>query len=225
MAALTAASLVFALLAIASLLRLTHCLRRGSFVRAGGAGIGCLAFAAIAGVAGLLLMNVAGYSRLIDEQQVSRIEFERLAADEYRARLMIPEERDRFFVLRGDEWQLDARILTWRPPLTVLGLTPVYQLDRLSGRYADVARERGEPRTAHALWQPPPADAWALLRRYPALLPGADAHYGTATFVPMADGARFEVTISRDALIARPANEKALKAVGDWRSAGRHAPN
>lgn len=225
MAILTAVSLGFAVLAIGSLLRLTHCLRRGRFIRAGGAGITCLASAAIAGVSGLLLLSVASYSRLVDEQLVSRIEFQRVAEDEYQARLMIPGQRDRFFILRGDEWQLDARILTWRPPLTVLGLAPVYDLDRLSGRYADIDRERGESRTVYAVSRQSPADTWALLRRYPALFPGVDAHYGTATFVPMADGARFEVTISRDALIARPANEKALQAVGEWHSAGRQAPN
>jgi hypothetical protein len=32
----------------------------------------------------------------------------------------------------------------------------------------------------------------------------------------MADAARFRVTLSRDALIARPINDPARKAVGDW---------
>jgi hypothetical protein len=49
------------------------------------------------------------------------------------------------------------------------------------------------------------------------LTPGIDAYYGSATYVPMADGARFEVSLSRDALIARPANDVATEAVGRWR--------
>ena len=52
------------------------------------------------------------------------------------------------------------------------------------------------------------------------LAPGIDAHYGTATFVPMADGARFDVSLSRDALIARPVNDSARAAVGAWRVPG-----
>jgi hypothetical protein len=32
----------------------------------------------------------------------------------------------------------------------------------------------------------------------------------------MADRARFRVTMSRDALIARPLNDEAREAVGDW---------
>ena len=47
-------------------------------------------------------------------------------------------------------------------------------------------------------------------------MPGVDAYYGTATYVPMADGARFEVSLTRDALIARPVNNAARDAVGDW---------
>jgi len=225
MGALTAVSLVFAFLTIWFLLHLLHCLRRGKLLRAGGSGIGCLSCAAIAGAGGMLLLSYASYSRLVDEQLVSRIEFHRVADEEYEARLMIPDRNDQFFILRGDEWQLDARILTWKPPLTILGLQPVYQLDRLSGRFTEISRERSEDRTVHALAPPSAADIWAVARRYPVLLPGVDAHYGTATFVPMADGARFEVTISRDALIARPANETAADAVGAWRSQHDGAAN
>jgi hypothetical protein len=59
-------------------------------------------------------------------------------------------------------------------------------------------------------------DAWRFAREHPKLLPGVDAHYGTATYLPMANGAVFEVTMTRTALIARPVNEAAREAVGDW---------
>ena len=47
-------------------------------------------------------------------------------------------------------------------------------------------------------------------------MPGVDAYYGTATYVPMVDRARYDVSLSRDALIARPANDAAREALGDW---------
>ena len=217
MGVLTAISLVFALLTAWFLLHLLYCVRRGRLLRASGSGIGSITCAAISGAGAMLLISYTSYTRLIDEQLVSRVEFRHVSADEYEARLMIPEKRDQFFILRGDEWQLDARILTWKPPLTILGLEPIYQLDRLSGRYADVVRERSAERTVHSLSPAVKADVWTVARRYPAIVPGIDAHYGTATYLPMGDGARFEVTISRDALIARPANEAAAALVGAWR--------
>ena len=51
------------------------------------------------------------------------------------------EEHDRMFEILGDEWQMDARVVTWKPPMTMLGLDPIFQLDRLSGRYAEVEEE------------------------------------------------------------------------------------
>jgi hypothetical protein len=47
-------------------------------------------------------------------------------------------------------------------------------------------------------------------------MPGVDAHFGTATYLPMANGAMFEVKMTRTGLIARPVNEEAKIAVGEW---------
>ena len=129
---------------------------------------------------------------------------------------MIDGQSDRLFTLRGDEWQMDARVVNWKPPATMLGLDPIYQLDRLSGRYSDIDEERTSMRTVHALTDELALDVWHVARRFPVLMPGVDAYYGTATYLPMADGARFEVTLTRTALIARPVNDAAREAVGEW---------
>ena len=55
-----------------------------------------------------------------------------------------------------------------------------------------------------------------LLPMAAVLMPGVDAYFGTATYLPMADGARFEVSLTRTALIARPLNDAAREAVGEW---------
>lgn len=164
----------------------------------------------------LLAFSYFGYGRLVDEQLVGRIEFSQSAENLYTARVMIEDQADRILTLRGDEWQMDARVVTWKPPATLLGLDPIYQLDRLSGRYSNISDERSRERTVHALSEELPLDVWRVARRFPALLPGVDAIYGTATFLPMADGAKFEVTMSRTALLARPANDAARAAIGSW---------
>ena len=213
---LVAASAIFTLIALLFLRSTIKHTRRGRLLRAGGSAAFCATTAAL-GTAGILLfMSYLGYQRLTAEQLVGVIEFQATAVDEYTARLMIDGEIDRLLPLRGDEWQLDARVLTWQPPATVLGLEPVYQLERLSGRYSSVERERSEPRTVHALAEERPLDLWSLARKFPKITPGVDAYYGTATYLPMADGARFRISLSRDALIARPVNDFAREAVGEW---------
>lgn len=216
MTILIGAVAIFGILTVFFFLKVFHCLGRRKIVRAGASGLSCCVSAALSGAAVVLLFTVLSYARLVEEKLVSRIEFRRVSADEYQARLMIDGERDRFFLLRGDEWQMDAKILTWRPPATILGMDPMFQLDRLSGRYSEVDRERSEARTVHDLAPAVPIDVWRIARRFPVLAPGIDAYYGTATYVPMADGALYEVSLSRDALIARPANERAREAVGNW---------
>jgi len=209
-------SFIAAFLTLHFLSRTAVSVRRGRIVRACGSGVLGLTSAAFLGAGAILLLSYLGYGRLIEEQHVASVEFRQVSADEFQARLTIPGAEDRFFIIRGDEWQMDARIITWQPPMTILGLDPIYELDRLSGRFAEIDREQAEVRTVHSLAPALPTDLWRIARRFPLLTPGIDAHYGTATFVPMANGARFDVALSRDALIARPANESAESAVGNW---------
>jgi hypothetical protein len=213
---LVAIAALFAILALVFLGRTVSCTRRGRFIRAGGAGLGGIGSAAIATAAVLLALMYVSYERLTAEQVVASITFRQTAPDAYEARLMVDGQLDRLYELRGDEWQMDARLVTWKPPATVLGLDPVYKLERLSGRYADIGRERSEARTVYDLAEDSALDVWMLAREYPLFTPGIDAHYGSGTYAPMADGARFDVSLSRDALIARPANEQARTAVGSW---------
>ena len=213
---LLTASAVFTFIALFFVFSMTRHIRRRRPVRATGSLAGGLVATVLGGASILLAFSYYGYGRLVDEQVVGKIEFSQSAPGEFTARLMIDGEPDRLLELRGDEWQIDARVVLWKPPVTLLGLDPIYQLDRLSGRYSDIDDEMKEQRTVYALTEELTLDVWRVARQFPRLVPGVDAYYGTATYVPMADGARFEVTLSRDALIARPVNEAAREAVGDW---------
>jgi len=216
MGVLIAVAVMFGLLSIFFLARMIVCARHGRLLRASGSCLSWIASLAIASVAILILFSYYSYSRLTVERVVSNIEFRRIAEDAYRARLMVTGEQDRLFELHGDEWQMDARIVNWTAPASILGLDPIFRLERLSGRYSEIERERTETRTVHPLTQARPIDVWSVARRFPALLPGVDAYYGTATYVPMVDGARYQISLTRDALIARPVNDAARDALGNW---------
>ena len=217
---LIAITAAFTLLAVFFVLSMFRHLRRRRVLRASGSFAGGAATASLGGIGFVLLTSLYSYGQLTGEQVIGQIEFAEQFPGTFTARLMIEGELDRLYDMRGDEWQMDARVVTWKPPATILGLDPIYQLERLSGRYSSVDRELSEPRSVHALGGENPLDVWNVARRFPLLLPGVDAYYGTATYVPMADGARFEVSLSRDALIARPVNDAARKAVGEWQQNG-----
>jgi hypothetical protein len=120
--------------------------------------------------------------------------------------------------LRGDEWQIDARVLKWYALANLVGFDSAYRLERISGRYADIERERNAPRTVFTLNSPYGIDTWTLLRTWRRYLPWVDAFYGSAVYVPMSDGAQFQVLVSQSGLIVRPLNGVARDAVGAWKS-------
>jgi hypothetical protein len=157
------------------------------------------------------------YARLSYEQPVAQLTFVALGPQLYTATLTRAPAGDvETFALNGDEWQLDARVLKWRGFANLLGLDARYRLERLGGRYVDIEQEKTAPRSVYGLGEAPALDLWLLARAYPRWLPFVDAVYGSATYLPMADGARYRVTITQTGLIARPANEAAEAAVGAW---------
>jgi hypothetical protein len=40
--------------------------------------------------------------------------------------------------------------------------------------------------------------------------------YGSATYLPMSDGALYEIKVSQSGLVARPMNQAAREAVSGW---------
>ena len=209
-------SAVFSVIALYFVFSMTRHARRRRPIRATRSLAGCTVSGCAGAVSIMLAFSYYGYDRLIDEQLVGTVKFTESASADFVARVMINGEDHQMFRLRGNEWQMDARVVTWKPPATLLGLDPIYQLDRISGRYSDLDEEQSKQRTVYALSEPVRLDVWDFARKHPRLMPGIDAQYGTATYLPMAHGAIYEVSMTRTGLIARPVNEAAREAVGDW---------
>lgn len=192
-------------------------LRRGRLLRAGlyGGG-GCLLV-----TLGVLVMaiglNLHTYQRLTYEQPVAIIDFVKLGNQHFRAQLTTARDQQHRLELHGDEWQLDARVLKWSGAANVLGLDALYRLERLSGRYHRVEDETAKPRSVHPLVENEGLDLWTMAQRYPRALAWVDARYGSATYLPMADGARYRVSLSQTGLVARADNPAAQRAIDGWR--------
>jgi hypothetical protein len=69
----------------------------------------------------------------------------------------------------------------------------------------------------YALAENPGLDLWKATLDHPTRLPFVDAVYGNAAYMPMSDGARYEVSITQSGLIARPVNAAAQQAAGSWK--------
>jgi len=181
------------------------------------------AIAALLLLAASLALFLAGYDlnsyrTLLREQALLTVEFQELRPQHYRVALVQGDGSEQRYNLQGDEWQLDARILRWRSGLARVGMEPLYRLERLSGRYSNIQQQVRSLPTAVPLSEAPAGfDTWSLLKRAPGISEWLDAQYGSATFLPMADGARYEVALGYGGLLARPVNARAEEAVALWR--------
>ena len=157
------------------------------------------------------------YKQLSKEQTVASISFTKLEDQRYQVSLVDSSGLEQVYELNGDLWQLDARIIKWNQTLAGMGLSPGYRLDRLSGRYLSLEKEHSEPRTVYQLGiNKNVLDIWAWLHSHGQASQVVDASYGSATYLPMADGALFNVSLSGTGLLSRPLNERAKTAVDGW---------
>ena len=147
------------LLAVAAVRRMRDWeIRRGSVTLLGAALVAAL------GVGGAMLAaSLHTYTRLTHEQEAARAVLRALGPQRYELLLLRAGEPTRSYELRGDEWQIDARVLKWKGWANVLGLDASYRLERVSGRYGDVEQERTAPRSVYALSEEPAIDLWTLV--------------------------------------------------------------
>lgn len=208
-----AIALVIAIFGLLLLALACQRLFRARFLAATGSAVGGALLLTIAALTFVVSLNFHTYARLTHEEPVAEIVFEARGPQRYRATLTrMPGGEMQVFVLAGDEWQLDARILKWKGWANLLGLDAQYRLERVGGRYRDIEQERHAERTVYELAENSGVDLWELSTRYPAWMPFVDAIYGSAAYLPMADGARYEVKMTQSGLIARPINSTAERA-------------
>jgi len=197
------------------------------FVKAIGLEISAAILLLFAVSAFLLASNLHTYQRLTYEQAVAEISVNKVANQAFSVEIKsLDSAYQQSFNINGDEWQLDAQVLTWQGLATLLGFDAHYRLHRISGRYLDIEDELKAPRTVYSLLQPKPyiedyvdndkVDLWRFVHKHREWIRWVDAAYGSAVFLPMTDKAKYKVSISRTGLVARPANEVARKAVSRW---------
>jgi hypothetical protein len=212
----TALIVVFALAGILFLIAAVRRLRRRRILGGAMRGATGLALLLLSACAVLIAANLRTYQRLTSEQPAAELQFTRTAEREFNAVLTYPGGERANFALRGDEWQIDARVLKWHALANMVGFDTAYRLERIGGRYTRVEDERTQLRTVFSLNPPQRIDPWDLVHRYHSWIPWIDARYGSATYLPMADGALFEVKVSQSGLVARPLNQAAREAIGSW---------
>jgi hypothetical protein len=118
--------------------------------------------------------------------------------------------------VQGDEWVLSGRVQKWKTWANIIGLNATYTLEQVSNMYYTAARANGKPITACDIsgpkpplnqFVPPELVDWLKSHAY-----ASDRHFGSANYMPLADGAVYRVIITQSGFNAEPVNDAARKA-------------
>jgi hypothetical protein len=142
-----------------------------------------LIVAAVVGFVFLLAASIYTFNVLTDETLIAEIEFDHAGNQQYLAYLRTGDfcEANALPVF-GDQWRIDAQFLKWHYWASLLGLKSHYRLERLEGRYRDVAEQNSKPTLSHALAPPSAIDIGGLAGNLGSLNFLADASYGSSTY-------------------------------------------
>ncbi|MBD9484425.1 hypothetical protein IB229_15670 [Pseudomonas sp. PDM14] len=175
-----------------------------------------LAFLALAALVGVVAYDLLSYSPLPEDKPLLTLSFSADGPQRYRVSLLEGGE-ERQVTLEGDLWQLDARLLRWKGLASLIGLQPGYRLEKLSGRFLAIEQQESARNAQITLAQSPYGiDLWRWLRLGQHDLFLFDPEAARVTYLPITDGAMFNVTLSPTGLLAKPMNQAANQALKDW---------
>ena len=193
-----------AILVIAALVALVRLRPLGFVVRT----LAGLLLLSLGSMAGMVALGTQGYRALVREDVAARLFVQPSGPQRFLVTVRFADGRDAAFDVAGDEVYVDARVLKWKPVANLLGLHTAYELDRVAGRYRDLAQERAAPRTVHSLGQTRPVNLFRMRQRYEFLGSLFDAEYGSASFIPVTRPAELELRVSTSGLLIREAGPK-----------------
>lgn len=176
--------------------------------------------AALAGLAlSLIGINIQMYSRLTHEGPVAEITVKAIAPAQslyqvtvHRLDGTIPDQGCR---LQGDEWLIGGRVQKWKSWANIMGLDATYTLDQITNKYFTAERGNGKLMTTCDLAGKPNVDRYVPDSVLPWVLGNLyveDRRFGSANYMPLADGAVYKVVITQTGFNAEPDNDIAKAA-------------
>ena len=192
---------------------------RGEHGRASRRVVGGGAVAVIGFALSLVGLNIQLFSRLTHEGPVAEVMVK--AVDPAQSLYQVTVKRldgnipDQKCALQGDEWLIGGRVQKWKPWANVLGLDATYTLDQISNKYFSAERGNGKTITACDLHGQPVVNAYVPDKWLPWILENfytEDRRFGSANYMPLADGAVYRIVITQSGFNAEPLNAIAKDA-------------
>ena len=191
----------------------------GNVARGGRHLVGGTTIGAIGLALSLVGLNIQLFSRLTHEGPVADVNV--MAVDPAKSTYLVSIKRlDGDIPLQsckvqGDEWLIGGRVQKWKPWANVLGLDATYSLDQVSNHYFSAERGNGKLITSCDLTGKPIVNQYVPEAWLPWILDHfyvEDRRFGSANYMPLANGANYHVLITQSGFNAEPSNDAAKTA-------------
>lgn len=160
---------------------------------------------------GGMAWDIFTYKPMTANLSVATFSFSLEEKGRYRVEMVDSKGNNKVFSLYGDQWQVNARVLKWNTEADNLLLKPVYRLNQLKGRYFSLAEEQKARNTDHYLTPSYSAwiDVWHWLNQHQRWVPWLKAIYASPAYMPMVDGALYDLRLHADGILIKPLNDAA----------------
>lgn len=180
---------------------------------------GCLGifFLALTAVLAFSAKDIASYRAVENNQTIATLSFRKKDTNRYQ--LELQEAGGDLYTtdIEGQQWQLYARMFKWSPLAGAMGFRPGYRLESVAGRFIELQLDRlAGKRDAQKLSSSGQADVWQFLNQHSVSFLSVDAYMSSPGFIPLADGAIYDVILSGQNLTVTPLNDAAKSALKSW---------
>jgi len=165
---------------------------------------------------GTVALDFSTYQQLTAQEKILNVNVEKVEVDKFLIRIK-SKDKSQEFLIEGDQWQLDFRLIRFTPVMALAGVSHVYQLNRLSNRYISINDQASKSMYLYSLRGLKNIDLWQLITSNPSLFPFIDAIFGNSVYMPLKNGAEYEIYIGFSGLVVKPVNQSGKIAVLNWK--------
>jgi hypothetical protein len=161
-------------------------------------------FALVSCIFMLLYVSLKGYKNFAYNKPIFSIECPAKEEDSFMLRL-VPLDGDesgaQFYNIKGQQFVIEGHIIRWENFFVAMGMKPLYQVTRLTGRYISFEDEKEKERSVYKLGEE--TKFWRLLMKYGEKIPGIDAVNGISSFKDAQEDKAYRVYIVHSAFVIK----------------------
>ncbi len=161
-------------------------------------------FALISTIFMLLYAGLKGYEHFTYNKPILSVECS-LKQDDSFVLKFIPldgkESQARFYRVKGQQFVIEGHIIKWENFFVTVGMKPLYQVTRLTGRYVSINDEKEKERSVYEIEEE--TMLWRWLMQYGEKIPGIDAVQGISSFKDAVENKKLTVYITHNAFVIK----------------------